>query len=153
MAFRFIGGKCSVATLPALVKAESVFYPLIKMTCITTTLNSERQNIQHIKWLPVVGQTAGDWLSIMEAIRYSTKKGEHHLHIETNNLQVIESLLFEKNIVKYDSYKHNVLSLANQTNWTGIRWVPPNATDVTDATVYDEIEYNTEKTIQHAFKN
>ena len=140
--FRFIGGKCYVAKFPALVKTESMFYPSMNITCITTTLIGERQELQQTKWFPVVDPTVGDWLSIKEAIRYSMRKGELNLHIEHNNLQVVQSLVSKKrNVEHYASYKRTVLELANQTEWTGIRWIPTN-------TNYDELEYQTEKAIQ-----
>jgi hypothetical protein len=125
MMFRYIGGKCRIASVPALVKAESVFHPNVKLTCITTTVTSERQTIQQIKWLPVVASTEADWLSLLEAIRYSMTNSEKHIHIENNNEQVVQSLFAKKRkIDKYRSYKHAVLALANQTDWTGIRWAP-----------------------------
>ena len=144
MLFRYIGGKCLTEKLPALVQAESIFHYKSKLTCITTTITSEQQTTKLIKWIPVTGPTEGDWLSVLEAIRYSLVKNEPHIHIENNNLQVVESLLStrRKNVDKYASYKYNVLALANQTEWTGIRWVP----DESDA---KETNSETDKAIQH----
>lgn len=70
--------------------------------------------------------TETEWASIAYGLEYSLEKGERMLAIENDNLGVVSSLITRKKLRQdyAKHYRNEILTMAKQTEWTGIRWIP-----------------------------
>jgi len=74
--------------------------------------------------------TETDWASVAMGLRMALEFNHRHLGIEHDNLEIIRSLIFYKEIknkpnqdyVQY--YFNEIMKSAAQTEWTGVRWIP-----------------------------
>lgn len=132
MAYHFLGGKCKHFQIPTLVRAESYFVKTTNQASITTTIYSKKGILEKTKWTNASDSAESDWMSVYQSILFSLEKGHPSIHIEHSNRNVINTLIGHK-IRKpkpyIHTYKSNILFVANQTDFTGIRWIPDAETE------------------------
>jgi hypothetical protein len=79
-----------------------------------------------------ISSTETDWASVAIGLRMALEFNHRHLGIENNNLEIIRSLIFYRDVdfknkrnqdyARY--YFHDIMKSAAQTEWTGVRWIP-----------------------------
>jgi len=126
MAYHFLGGKCKRIRIPTLVRAEGYFIKNLNHASITATIYSKKGILEKTKWTNASDPTESDWISVYESILFSLENNHRCIHIEHYNANVINTLIGHKpRRMKPYVYTHksNILFLANQSEYTGIRWI------------------------------
>lgn len=68
-----------------------------------------------------------EWYSVYKGLLFALETNVTKLHIENDNLSVIQHLVgfSSKDCPSYVAhYKHSIRLLANETEYTGVRWIP-----------------------------
>lgn len=76
--------------------------------------------------------TETQWASIALGLHLAVENNYRHVGIENDNLGVIRSLIFHRDIdfntkqnqeyARY--YFHQIMKVVDTTEWTGVRWIP-----------------------------
>lgn len=78
--------------------------------------------------------TETKWASVAIGLRIALEFNHRYIGIETDNLEIIRSLIFHRDVqmkakakrhqeyARY--YFHDIMKSAAQTEWTGVRWIP-----------------------------
>ena len=146
MAFRFLGGKCNKICTPALVQTETFFHYGKNTACVTAKLTTNNDTIERMKMVNASEYAEASWISVLESLRFSLEKGFTCINIEHNDSHVVKSLLYptkrrQKLFVPH--YKYKILTLADSSEQTAIRWNP---------NTHNENDYLTDLSIQHVLK-
>ena len=72
--------------------------------------------------------TETEWASVALGLALAIQHKRAHVALETDNLGVIRSLIFYRDFRSRHNYAHHyfheIMRLAAETEWTGVRWIP-----------------------------
>ena len=129
MNFRYLGGKYLRPLSASLVQTDGSFHLRNKTGYTAALLYHKSETYKRLVYLEYVrGSYEAEWISVYNGLVLSLEKNVNEIKIENDNLGVVRSLLDFNESKKYKDhvlhYKHEILKLANQTRWAGIRWIP-----------------------------
>lgn len=129
-----LGGKYRRSFVPSLVQTDGSFYSGKRSGFVAALLHHNDNIYKQTVWLETAEDSCEtEWASVYNGIIFSLNKQATQIHIENDNLGVVESLIAttispkqkkrrEKEYATY--YRHAILSLVKQTNYAAIRWIP-----------------------------
>lgn len=131
-----IGGKLRFPIRPSLLQTDGSFHPKTHTGFVAMVLH--HNNTTYTKFTMMASaedSTETEWASISSGMIYALEKNVKSIYIENDNLGVVNKLLTtlkkkEKPYVAH--YKYEILRLAKETEWTGIRWIPRNENKADD---------------------
>ena len=72
--------------------------------------------------------TETEWASVALGLALAIQHKRAHVAIENDNLGVMRSLIFYRDFRSRHNYAHHyfheIMRLAAETEWTGVRWIP-----------------------------
>lgn len=74
-----------------------------------------------------VSSTEAEWASIFYGLTAALEANNENIGLENDCLSVIASLVHPTNNLRQSyarHYRKKILTLANETLWTGVRWIP-----------------------------
>ena len=116
--------------MSALLQTDGSFNSKTGLSRVAMLLKSENgmtetKNMVHIS--KGVDSTETEWASISQGLLFALDNGERNINIENDNFGVVSNLILRDSVPKQDYaqyYRYIILSTANKTLWTGIRWIP-----------------------------
>jgi hypothetical protein len=73
-------------------------------------------------------QTEAAWASVALGLALAVQHKKPSIGIENDNLGIIRALIFHRNFRSRHEYAHHyfheIMRLASNTEWTGVRWIP-----------------------------
>ena len=130
-----LGGKHTRSFFPSLLQTDGSFYSGKRSGFVAALLHHNDYEYKQTRWLETAEDSCEtEWASIYNGIVFSLNKQATQLHIENDNLGVVQSIIEhtltphkrkkrkEKEYATY--YRHEILSLVKHTNYAAIRWIP-----------------------------
>jgi len=71
--------------------------------------------------------TETEWVSVYYGLQQALQKDQDAIELENDNLSVINGLIHQTTPLRASYARHyrtHILRLANESAWTGIRWIP-----------------------------
>jgi hypothetical protein len=126
MHFHYIGGKFRTPLSPSLLQTDGSYRA--KIGRVAALLRHANMHYTHVETMPSARNSyETEWCSVYKGLLFALETNVTKLHIENDNLSVIQHLvgISSKDCPSYVAhYKHNIRLLANQTEYTGVRWIP-----------------------------
>lgn len=111
----------------SILQTNGSFYYQTGLSRIAYILKTPNEVYQHTQKIqPAETSTETEWASIAIGLSYALEKGHVNIAIENDNLGVVSALISKKTL-KHDYakyYQEKILTMAENTLWTGIRWIP-----------------------------
>lgn len=85
------------------------------------------ESISRMLIIEASSSTEAEWASIAMGLKMALEANQETIGLENDCLDVVSALMLPGNPVKHEYaryYRNQIQRLANQTLWTGIRWIP-----------------------------
>lgn len=82
-----------------------------------------------------VSSTETEWASLLYGLRLALECNQDAIGLENDNLGVVHGLAFPRKPLRHEyaqHYRNEILTLAAETEWTGVRWIPRAANRADD---------------------
>lgn len=87
-----------------------------------------RRTYRDVEPTVAASSTEAEWLSVLNGLQFATDGARQTaIGIENDCLSVIHALIQSETPLRNASHRElrrEILDLANQTTWTGVRWIP-----------------------------
>lgn len=139
--FMRIGGKHAYP-LPILaqLQTDGSFRAYRGYVAMHLTRADSSHTKQMFEILGALNSTEMEWASVAKGLEFALEQNQDCIGIENDNLGVISCLITQSRPKHAYArhYKAQIMNLANQTLWTGVRWIPRkiNRADDLFRTVY-----------------
>ena len=124
MHFRYIGGKLRIPSKPSLLQTDGSYRKNLGRVAMTLYHESLRHNrVEQMAKARDSYET--EWFAVYRGLIFSLEKNATEIHIENDNVGVVQYLTEQKKKHPYaEYYKDKICQLTKQTKYTGIRWIP-----------------------------
>jgi hypothetical protein len=104
--------------------------PLARVAYILLSSDG-RRTYRDVERVQADSSTEAEWLSILTGLQFTIDNTRQTaIGIENDCLSVIHGLIHSEaplRIAAHREIRREILQLANQTTWTGVRWIPREA--------------------------
>ena len=125
MRFHFLGGRFLTPARISHVQTDGSFKKGVGRVAVL--LHHDSNIFRDVRTIPNLRDSyEAEWASVYHGILFSFQHDAYSLHLENDNLGVIQNLLQTPRVSKPRVLSHRtaILDLASKGNWIGIRWIP-----------------------------
>jgi ribonuclease HI len=129
--FRCIGGSARAQPRAwAHLQTDGSFRHSTRLSRVAMILRTETDSITYRNMERIddaQDSTETEWASVHHGLLFSLEKNERCVHIENDNMSVIQGLMMSNRDLKHDYakyYRNQILMNAAQSYWAAVRWIP-----------------------------